>query len=309
MTFLADSIGKSDKSKKEQNMNALELHCVSISPKVQQFLEKGGDTSKQATIHTSMDLLVRKLHLDNPNWQFEFTDTNWQKQLTSFRVIQDGEELGTVAHAYIGGRAGTGFRVSNERIAEKLSRGNSYNTKDVDKAYLKIKKMFSKQSVEEVVAKARELAENEIDKHYVQRHRARDEATRILRMNALNYVMEGGGYELFFKYIQEQASADVRNNVNTAIEKQRMMDTEMATIDQVRNKIGKEDTALIIRNSGEYVFRHGTDTRVYNDQTLPESVRGKLGMLKLVEKEHYVENAGCRVSDDVFVIVMEKKDE
>lgn len=289
-------------------MQALELHCVSISPKIQTYMEKGGDTTKQASLHSGMDLLIRKLHLDNPNWQFEFTDSSWNKQLTSFRVLQDGEELGTVAYAYIGGRTGSGFRVSNDRISNQLSRGNSYNTKDVDKAYLKIKKMFSKQSLDEIVGKARDLADDEIDKHHTLRTRAHDNALHTIRIAARDYAM-GAGYELFLKYVQEQASADVRSSVNTAIEKRLLMETEMATIAQVRGKIGKDDTAIIVRNGGNYIFRHGGTTNVYDDQTMPEAIRGKLGMLKLVEKEHYVENAGCRVSDDVFVIVMEKKDE
>ena len=289
-------------------MNALELHCVSISPKVMEYIERGGDKSKEASLHDSMDLLIRKLHLDNPNWQFEFTDADWTKKLTTFRVKQDGEELGTVTRAYIGGKTGNGFRVSNERIASRLSRGNAYNTSDVDKAYLKIKKMFTKQSLDEIVKKARELAEHEIDKHYVMRSRAKDSAHHTVVAAARDYAM-GVGYELFLKYVQEHASADVRSNINTAIEKRGLMLAEMATIDQVRGKVGGDGTAIIVRNGGSYIFRCGADTNVYADQSLPEVLRGKLGMLKLVEKEHYIENTGCRVSDDVFVLVMEKKDE
>jgi hypothetical protein len=38
-------------------------------------------------------------------------------------------------------------------------------------------------------------------------------------------------------------------------------------------------------------------------------LRGKLGMLKLVEKEQMVTGIGCRVNDEIFVLILENEDE
>ena len=36
---------------------------------------------------------------------------------------------------------------------------------------------------------------------------------------------------------------------------------------------------------------------------MPEKWRGKLGMLKLIEPEHYIENVGGRMKDNVFAVL------
>jgi hypothetical protein len=50
----------------------------------------------------------------------------------------------------------------------------------------------------------------------------------------------------------------------------------------------------------------GQDVQIYDDNTLPESMRGKLGMLKLVEAEHFISSVGCRINDEIFVVLTEE---
>jgi hypothetical protein len=58
---------------------------------------------------------------------------------------------------------------------------------------------------------------------------------------------------------------------------------------------------------GQYIVRVGDNVQLYDDNTLPVEMRGKLGLLKLVEKEHFIDSAGCRVSEDVFVVVLDEE--
>jgi hypothetical protein len=51
----------------------------------------------------------------------------------------------------------------------------------------------------------------------------------------------------------------------------------------------------------------GDDVQLYDDNSLPETMRGKLGMLKLVDAEYFIENVGCRVNDEVFVVLMDEE--
>jgi len=49
---------------------------------------------------------------------------------------------------------------------------------------------------------------------------------------------------------------------------------------------------------------------LYDDNTLPQEMRGKLGMLKLVEAEQFVTDTGCRINDETFILILEEvKDE
>ena len=43
-----------------------------------------------------------------------------------------------------------------------------------------------------------------------------------------------------------------------------------------------------------------------NDSSLPNDVRMKLGMLKLVDDDQFIENIGCRVNSYTFVVTLEQ---
>jgi len=60
---------------------------------------------------------------------------------------------------------------------------------------------------------------------------------------------------------------------------------------------------LIYTKSGKYVVKTIDNVQSYDDNTLPEEYRGKLGMLKLVEVNQCVSDVGCRTHDDTFLIV------
>jgi hypothetical protein len=45
---------------------------------------------------------------------------------------------------------------------------------------------------------------------------------------------------------------------------------------------------------------------LFDDNTLPDWMRGKLGMLKLVAVEQFVSDTGCRVNDETFVLIVEE---
>jgi len=42
---------------------------------------------------------------------------------------------------------------------------------------------------------------------------------------------------------------------------------------------------------------------------LPESMRGKLGMLKLVDSGFFLSDVGCRVNDEVYVVKVDEEKE
>jgi hypothetical protein len=52
----------------------------------------------------------------------------------------------------------------------------------------------------------------------------------------------------------------------------------------------------------------GYETHSYTDATLPDHIRGALGLLKLVEDETAIDNVGARVNAKLYY-VMDKKEE
>ena len=52
-------------------------------------------------------------------------------------------------------------------------------------------------------------------------------------------------------------------------------------------------------------MRIGDNVELYDDNSLPLDVRMKMGMLKLVQDEEYLTDVGCRVTSEIFVLLVD----
>jgi hypothetical protein len=84
---------------------------------------------------------------------------------------------------------------------------------------------------------------------------------------------------------------------------------DMVTIEETTKAFQNHRTALIVLSDSKYIVKIRDNVQLYDDATLPVELRGKLGMLKLVEKEAMVTGIGCRVNDEIFVLILESEDE
>ena len=147
-------------------MNTLELSNVEIGAKLQQERverEARGDTHK-VFVHRVIDPVIQRLATLNPLWRFVATDWGYgygegeaKLALTTFSVLEHGEEIGVVAKSRHGNN--DVIYIANERIAKTRERSKGYSTVDADKAVLKAKKMFFKLKPNERIDKAMENAE------------------------------------------------------------------------------------------------------------------------------------------------------
>jgi len=84
---------------------------------------------------------------------------------------------------------------------------------------------------------------------------------------------------------------------------------DMVTIKETTDAFQNQKTALVVLADGKYIVKIRDNVQLYDDVTFPHELRGKLGMLKLVEKEQMVTGIGCRVNDEIFVLLLEDEDE
>ena len=67
---------------------------------------------------------------------------------------------------------------------------------------------------------------------------------------------------------------------------------------------------LVVREGSVYIVKSKEGLKTYNDSDLPDHMRLKLGMLKLIEDKQYVTDVGFRANSDVFAVLNEEmKDE
>ena len=83
----------------------------------------------------------------------------------------------------------------------------------------------------------------------------------------------------------------------------------MKTLDELSSAFEKGRSALVIKTDGQYIVKTGDKVEIMDDTTLPADMRAKLGMLKLVDDEHFITNIGGKVNAEVFVLAPNEEGE
>ena len=286
-------------------MNTLELSNVVVDEKLQKSLDKEG--LKLVGVYGQIEPVVNRLATLNPLWTFvavNSTLSNGSDRLAiGFTVKLDGEDLGQIGVSYMGNR-GRVIAISNDRIGKGRQRSDSYRTTDADKAVLMAKKMFGKMNPAERINKAKEAAERVVSRASWNKERERNQHQSVLRGEMLKWV-ENKGYQMFMEFIEKEAVMSTKKQVLHAEEKLQLLDTEMKTIERVQGDFSENKTALVVKDSGKYLVRIGDNVELYDDNTLPLDMRMKMGMLKLVQDEEYLTDVGCRVTSEIFVLLVD----
>lgn len=282
------------------SMNTLKLSNVTFCAELEKH------RSKVAGVYALIDPVINRLASLNPLWIFE-AQSRYNVQdgflVSDFVVKLDGEYLGNIGTSYMG-QKGTVIAISNDRIGKNRQRSSSYRTSDADKAILTAKKMFGKMNPAERLQKASEAAERVVSRASWNKERERTQYQSILKNEMLAWA-ENKGYQMFMEFIEKEALLSTKKLVLQAEEKVQVLDTEMKTIERVQEDFGISKTALVVKDSGKYLVKVGDNVELYDDNTLPLDMRMKVGMLKLVQDEEYLTDVGCRVTSEIFVLLVD----
>ena len=232
------------------------------------------------------------LATEHPLWTFKMYS------FRSFEVLKDGESLGHVGEEWYG-RSYALF-VRNDRIAQQNERKNAYHTQDISKAMLRVKKMFSPMTLTERVSKARDQAHTVLMRQERGTHRLMETHDAPIRKSLMEYAREN--FSQYVLWLKE------RHDLTMLAHLKELEDAkiDMATIQEAQSAFAsKGKHALIVLADGKYIVKVLDNVQLYDDTTLPVDLRGKLGMLKLVEDEQMVTGIGCRVSNEIFVVLHE----
>jgi len=285
-------------------MNAMEFINVVVSEKLQR---ERGIPKADYKLWSPMNTVVEKLAPLHPMWRFEVTEANnfssGKPDVQIVKVSEYGDVLGHIGRQWHG--SNYQLFITNDRISDKMVRGSSYKTTDPEKAIAKIRKTFSRASIKERVAKSLERAESFLLNQTNLKTREEREVRLPITNAAMKYIM-GEGWPLFLAHV-ETLPANERDNILKNVQERDRLKNEMLTIESVQSKFMDKKTALVIKDAGKYVVKIGDTVQIYDDNTLPTNLRGGIGLLKLVEVEHFLTDIGCRVSDEVFVVLVKEE--
>ena len=249
---------------------------------------------------SALEKLITDAAKANPLWTFTsvgtFTNSSNEVVVSAFKVEQDGVPLGGICLDYMRGK--NGVRLTNDRIQNTTAYGRGVFTSDMKKAAQIFKKFFYAPKTAERLDKAHNSAVHALDRALRVTTRAHQSYEHPLNTRMLAYVRNEGMMQFA---LHLKATHDTEGL--TLIEKTQTTEHEMLTVHGVRDAFIDNKTSMVIVVDKNYVVKTGDNVQLYDDNTLPEHLRGKLGMLKLVEPEAVVTGIGCRVSVDSFVVV------
>jgi hypothetical protein len=242
--------------------------------------------------------VLNTLLVNNPTWRFSMTRiSGYLSETVNSQQVdirhQDGEFLGYLKVEYMRGAYMTAVH------SERIKNGRAA-TSDVKRALGIIKKAFVKSNVNERIDKAVNGAGAVISNAYSHFRYKLARPKQELEGSAFDMVMSEREQE-FGEYLSRVGRGEL-------LSEYRELQMEMSTVEQVKIAFEGKRTALVIPDDNKYIVKIGDDVQLYTADTLPEQLRGRLGLLKLVNENQMVTNAGCRVSDTVFVVLIDNEE-
>jgi hypothetical protein len=282
--------------------NAIKLPNVIVSNKIMRDRRKDEVTF---IVHQPLSEIAWDVIVKNPAWEFHVkgdgSDLNTNNvDVRGLTVKKDGEVLGSIEceHRY-GNNRGWVFEINSGIIKAGRERSGGYCTKDPKKALAAIKKTFISKTINERINTARDVASNVIHRQIRQKNSDASDSFRKLESSVKKFA-----FELRPTEYEDYA---IQSGVGVVLSKYKEQSLEMKTVQDIKNKFEKAGAInLVIVDKGKYIVKTGDEVKLYDDNTLPNDMRGKLGMLKLVEPEQMIEGVGCRATAEVFVLTAEQ---
>jgi len=258
------------------------------------------------SVHFKLHPVMTKLVQLYPLWIF-IADRRKGEYAVGFTLHSEGEILGRIS-LYFRGQTNNLIEVSNDRISNARTRKSGYQTENPDKALTMVKKMFTRSSIDERISKAQQLAGSVITNIVYQKKRELQEPTNKLEAESTKLMNSDAGAKFFMDYVLTLEPTK-RDAMLSLIEKKQELKMNMVSIEEIKRQYDDCKTALVIKESGRYIVRGEDVTQIYNDEQLPHWMRVKLGLLKLVDVNYSVAGVGCKVSDEVFILLAPTEDQ
>lgn len=255
---------------------------------------------RDISIHPEVEPLLNKLFKERPTWRYKSTSRAYGDgplRVTRFTIYDGDEDLGEVWMDTHWDTKEVRYYFTNFRLERNRQR-TSYTSKP-DVALKRIVKAFHmrtpKERAAEAVSNVREIASHLLNETSWPVRRARNVVEKALFEYAVKHWDE----------VQPMLGPDAKALDIPAMAQAEYEARLMA--DAVSNGLG---VCLRIEPNGTYSASRPTqdtyDVEIYSDATLPDHIRGALGLLKLMEDKNSIEGVGLRVNRNLYFILDKK---
>lgn len=256
--------------------------------------------------------LIEKLALKRPEWRFTASYGNFHSrddadliidfEVKDFQVFDKREVLGVVElGSYSYKTKLHNFMIGNHRTSQALERANSYKTSNMDKAVKLVLKHFGVRDDRELYDQA---YMNGVEKLSSQN---REKSNMVRRLwagsddKAFAYIL--ARWDEFLMSIADVRERESLRRLPDLIEEALLLDTLYKTGTSPGGgayTICQQGDFYLMTNNGGVLEKKSGDE-------LPNNVRHKLGVLKLVKDGQAVSDIGFRANETTFMVFKDKE--
>ena len=252
-----------------------------------------GDSKEDTEIHKGLGEVVYSLATTNPTWTFECR--KGFRNIEEVHVHAESQRIGKLGTKYSSRAGTTAISITSDNVT---ARGGTITTADVKKAIREAQRNFVVKSEAKLVEESIRVIDDIIGtQRYRKNEKVRDRLMKLAQ--PMREYSLGLNKEAFIQFLATKDS--------TFVGLLNEYETTKAESDAIDAIVGYKDSnkvAYIKLYKGKYIVKTVDNVKTYDDNTLPEEYRGKLGMLKLVEDKQCISGVGCRAEADVFMITL-----
>ena len=242
--------------------------------------------------------LLEALAAKRPLWRFVGAGFVSSGFLTTFNVFDGEEKLGKLDHTLnynyrvSSTKRVDEFKIYNDRINSKLDRKDHKTTTKLDIAISTVLKEFGIKTTGELINDAKQHLTRLSSELSMATERKRTNAEWDLRSSIvkdLEATPEAYAHHVWYEGLGKRF-------LTAAMEHQDINKLKL-------NITNMENGKIVIQRDDTYIVVDNVNSSSYTHQTLPFDIRSKLGMLKLVDPETYVEGVGVKTKDTNFYYI------
>ena len=268
---------------------------------------KLGEKLGTLSVPPILERVALRLVKRNPKWKLVVdgwpVNTDGKRRVKKFWVYQDSERLGWVAvgHNYTTNNASITFDSPTLSMTRERKQYNETGSEDT--AVRVIEKNFFAKSLEQVLLEQIGVAKGVIEEFTGNKQRTLRGLREDINPSILSYVWANID-TLRGELVANYGATD--RLIDDTLAAQEALENITPISKAIRSEHGWVAHMVLIREGTYYTYEFGAELPPivsYTTDTLPPNIKGKLGMLKLVEAKNLITGIGARINENTYVVL------
>ena len=268
---------------------------------------KLGEKLGTLSVPPILERVALRLVKRNPKWKLVVdgwpVNTDGKRRVKKFWVYQDSERLGWVAVGHNYTTNGPSITFDSPTLSMTRERKQYNETSSEDTAVRVIEKNFFAKSLEQVLLEQIGVAKGVIEEFTGNKQRTLRGLREDINPSILSYVWANID-TLRGELVANYGATD--RLIDDTLAAQEALENITPISKAIRSEHGWVAHMVLIREGTYYTYEFGAELPPivsYTTDTLPPNIKGKLGMLKLVEAKNLITGIGARINENTYVVL------